>query len=71
LLDRYHSLTMAALTGILVGSLRKLWPFNYVAAGESIPYAPLIAAGLILGGAAIILIMERLSASLQDPEPPY
>ncbi|MBE7437285.1 MAG: DUF368 domain-containing protein [Spirochaetales bacterium] len=71
LLDRYHSLTMAALTGILVGSLRKLWPFDYIQENQVIPYAPLVALGLIVAGSLTIMVMEWLSIRLKDPEPPY
>lgn len=28
LLDRYHALTMALLTGFMIGSLRRIWPFQ-------------------------------------------
>lgn len=71
LLDRYHSLTMAALTGILIGSLRKLWPFDYIQENQVIPYAPFVALGLIVLGSLVIMLMERLSIRLKDPEPPY
>ena len=30
LLSKYHSLTMASMTGIMLGSLRKIWPYAYM-----------------------------------------
>ncbi len=69
LLRNYHSLTMAALTGFLVGSLGKIWPFRYLdteAAGMD--YA--VFAGIAIAGAVLLFILERMSATLGDPEPP-
>ena len=30
LMDRYSNVTLAALTGLMLGSLRKIWPFKEV-----------------------------------------
>ncbi len=30
LLDRYHTLTLACLTGLMIGSLRKIWPWKTI-----------------------------------------
>lgn len=70
LLKHYRSVTMAALTGIMVGSLRVIWPGNHVPeAGLSTP--EFIGAGLImLLGAGVLLILNRASQALEDPDPP-
>ncbi len=69
MLEKHHSLTMAALTGIMVGSLRKIWPGNYAPAVLD-STAILIAAGLAIAGALLLFVLELLSNRLQDPEPP-
>jgi putative membrane protein len=38
LLTHCHALTMAVLCGFMVGSLRKLWPFKDLPAGEAIDF---------------------------------
>lgn len=69
LLKHYHSVTMAALTGFLVGSLGKIWPFLYLdASPQTIDYG--VFAGIAGAGAILLFILERLSSKLGDPEPP-
>ena len=36
LLEKYHSLTMAALCGFMLGSLRKIWPFKPIPDGADL-----------------------------------
>ncbi|MCB1167139.1 MAG: DUF368 domain-containing protein [Leptospiraceae bacterium] len=69
MLEKHHSVTMAALTGIMVGSLRKIWPGNYL---TGVPDAKtlLMAAGLAAAGALLLFVLEFLSVKFQDPEPP-
>jgi len=70
LLKNYYSATMASLTGIMVGSLRAIWPGHFApdtgASGAEITLAITIA---LLGG-SIIYLMNAFSRSIGDPEPP-
>jgi hypothetical protein len=60
---------MAALTGFLVGSLGKIWPFLYLdASPQTVDYG--VFAGIAGAGAILLFILERLSSKLGDPEPP-
>lgn len=56
LLHHYHSYTMAALTGIMIGSLRKLWPGEYMGDGASLAGVALAT----LTGAVVVLVLEWL-----------
>jgi len=67
---RWHSPVMAALTGIMFGSLRKLWPLQYMEAGGELQKYILWGTGISLAGAATVYLLERLSVTLHDPEPP-
>ena len=62
LLERAHDLTMAALVGLMAGSLRALWPFIEEDRGLRMPEAgdPLISvAALALGGFVLVLVLTR------------
>jgi putative membrane protein len=61
LLDRRHDMTMAALVGLMAGSLRRLWPWQtdtgaLVAPGGAGEVAP--ALGLMVTGCAVVLVLE-------------
>lgn len=69
-LDRYHSLTMAVLTGLMIGSLRGIWPVQHLR-GEALDASYIIGGvALAVGGAVAIYGLEQISKKLQDPEPP-
>jgi putative membrane protein len=58
LLDHHHEWTMAALVGLMVGSLRALWPWLSEDRGLNPPpdgASLALAAGLALAGAAVVL----------------
>ena len=65
LLARYRSLTLAALTGLMLGSLRALWPF--FRGGEAVPLGEVGTLGVELlpltaaaaAGAAVVLVLSR------------
>ena len=77
LLKRYYQITMAALTGLMIGSLRKIWPWKSLtalAAGDSgnkailVNILPqqlntevLVALGLALLGGLMVLLLQRLA----------
>ncbi len=69
MLEKHHSLTMAALTGIMIGSLRKIWPGHYIS-GAPDTNTILIGVALAAAGALLLFALEQLSTRLQDPEPP-
>lgn len=68
LLARAHDTTMAALVGLMLGSLRKLWPFTSADADGTISNVlpqgldarVATALGLALLGVVIVLVLERL-----------
>ncbi len=69
-LDRYHSLTMAVLTGLMIGSLRGIWPVQHLH-GEELSTGYIIGGvALAIGGGIAIFALEQISKKLQDPEPP-
>lgn len=77
LLQRYYVFTMAALTGLMIGSLRKIWPWKSVtdlavdSSGSSVSFTNImphqinfevcIALGLAMLGGLAVLLMERLT----------
>ena len=67
LLRRYHDLVMAALVGLLLGSLRVLWPWPNGAESAALD-APgsnwASAAALALAGAAVVYAIGRIGARL-------
>ena len=69
LLSRYHSLTMATMTGLMLGSLRALWPWQTESGGLQAPgdaLMPVLA--LLAGGLAVlslIAIESRIKAKAQ------
>ncbi len=68
LLEKYHSYTMAVLTGFLIGSLNKIFPLKYIS--EINTKEITISIIIILMGSIILYILEKLSVKLGDPEPP-
>ncbi len=67
LLKKHHSLTMASLTGIMVGSLGSIWPLKFVKG--PLPQMPgmLIIHGVLLAllGIFIIAALETLSRKME------
>ncbi len=65
LLRRHHDVTLAVLTGFLLGSLRKVWPFVASDAGPVLPWSTgmpgtaIASAALGLFGAALVAVLER------------
>ena len=76
LLRRAHDLTMAALTGLMAGSLRALWPWKEgyepkesmanVGVGDQVP-AILVAA---LVGGLVVWLLSRLEKRITRPQQP-
>lgn len=63
LLDRYHDATMAALVGLMIGSLRALWPWQDADRALLSPVAGEWAVPLVLGvvGLSLVLMIERFA----------
>ena len=77
LLKHHHELTMAALTGLMIGSLRKIWPWKAVRnlaptdldrtqdlvniLPQQISAELFIAIGLALLGGMMVLLLQRLA----------
>lgn len=70
LLHRYHSTTMAALTGLMIGSLRAIWPAPHAPDGYSALTLIALGAGLAAAGAGLVYLLELASIKLQDPDAP-
>lgn len=73
LLSRHYDATMAVLVGLMLGSLRALWPWlgedrALVLPGGDDPLAPVVVLALI--GAAGVLTVYGLSLSLSDGDAP-
>lgn len=74
LLSRYHDTTMAALVGIMLGSLNKLWPFVQTAPGgetlKTLPDSFDGSVGATLGtfvlGVVIVLLLDRFGSRGDD-----
>ncbi len=69
LLRRWHDPMLALLTGFMVGSLYKVWPYLTEAGAATWPWATgsagvaLVLTGLLAVGALLVLGLDRLSAS--------
>jgi uncharacterized membrane protein len=74
LFARYHDVTLAALIGIMLGSVRELWPFKTVDAfGEaenSLPAAVdstfIVTVVCVLVGGVLVLGLEKIGAKLSQ-----
>jgi len=69
LLDRYHDLTMAALVGLMAGSLRALWPYQDLDRGLLVPPADtsvLIPLALALAGFALVTLLAYLGTTAES-----
>ncbi len=71
MLTNHHSWTMAALTGIMAGSLRKIWPLAYLESDAHTTEMYAIGVGIAIFGAILVFLLEIVSKKLSDPEPPY
>lgn len=67
LLKRFHDATLALLTGFMLGSLRKVWPFVDGTGAATWPWATgdvgaaILMSALILFGLLIVLVIDRLA----------
>ena len=61
LLARRHDATMAALVGLMAGSLRALWPWQAETRALLAPSDPLVPVGLALAGAALVIAIQALA----------
>lgn len=81
LLSRFHSATMAVLCGFMVGALPKIWPFQRDVTPDQLDFklkqfelmwpesfngTVLIAIGIAISAAAIVLVVERYART--DPQ---
>ncbi len=71
LFRRHHDISVAVLSGFMLGSLRKIWPFPDFSASSLSDFWVWV---LIVGGAAIVVILTRYqvikeqTADLADPK---
>jgi putative membrane protein len=72
LLEHRHDVTMAALVGLMLGSLRALWPWQDDDRGLLTPPADgslLVIAGLAVVGFALVTVLVRLAEQRGEPDP--
>jgi len=69
ILYKHHSRAMAALTGIMLGSIHKLWPMGYLSEPTQ-NYHYLMFAVFSVLGALFLYFLEKVAIWLHDPEPP-
>lgn len=55
LFARYHDITVALLTGLMIGSLRKIWPWEAGAEND------MSILGIAIGGALLVIVIEWLA----------
>ncbi|MDJ0888097.1 MAG: DUF368 domain-containing protein [Desulfobacterales bacterium] len=78
LLARYHTITLACLTGLMIGSLRKIWPWKAMMTEGGVRQAVnvlpqafnlefFLAVGLAIAGMVAVTALQRL-ASMQDQD---
>lgn len=60
LFAHYHEMTLAVLTGFVVGSLAKVQPWAYLPAQAGVVTAFILPLVFIAAGAALVLILEKL-----------
>ena len=61
LLDRHHDVTMAALVGLMAGSLRALWPWQDESRTLLSPEQPLVPVLLVAVGAALVVGIQAIA----------
>jgi putative membrane protein len=72
LLDKYRNITMALLTGLMIGSLRRLWPWKDDAnimtpiLPESIDGEILLSIAIATAGMIAILMLTKISANIKQ-----
>ncbi len=73
LLARYHTLTLACLTGLMIGSLRKIWPWKNVVMDDGVQQAVnvlpnavdmefALACSLAIGGVLVVTGLQWLAS---------
>ena len=65
LLDRYHDIVIAAMVGLMLGSVRVLWPWpngTSTTALSAPQYDVMIPFALMFVAAAVVIAVQRLSA---------
>lgn len=68
LLAKHHDVTMAGLVGLMLGSLRKIWPFTSTGPDgvesnvlpDSFDTTAIVTLGLFAAGVVTVLVLERL-----------
>ena len=68
----YYTMVMAVLTGLMLGSLRRLWPWHE-AGGNYIPQADaslLVALLLLIAGVIIVWAVDHRQGSISTSSPP-
>jgi putative membrane protein len=65
LLNIHRSITMAALTGVMLGSLRKIWPGNFLGDVEASFSYVLIGCVFAVLGAIVVIVLDKSSKQLE------
>jgi putative membrane protein len=74
LLDNYRNLVIAAMIGLMLGSMRVLWPWpngTFTTRLEAPSDPVVLPIVLALAGAAVVIIVERVSSRVGDAGPSF
>lgn len=66
LFKHHHDATVACLAGLMLGSLRKIWPWNADIVSAGGDASPLALIGLIAFGIAVVFLLEKIQAIKQS-----
>ena len=70
LLANYSSITLAVMTGLMLGSLRALWPWQGDGGGLLAPEGDvLVVGGLALGGFLLVVLLIAVERALRRSQP--
>jgi putative membrane protein len=72
LLEHRHDVTMAALVGLMIGSVRALWPWQDDDRGLLAPPADgsvAVVLALALAGFAVVTVLVRIAERRGEPDP--
>lgn len=66
LLEKHYSYTMAGLTGLMLGSLKKVWPLSYAPEGDPLSSWAVPVLACMCMGVLVIFLLEKFSRVRTD-----
>jgi putative membrane protein len=70
LLAKYHDTTVAVLMGLMIGALRKLWPWQSTVEHSRLtaPWTIILPLGLMIVGLAFVLVVDQIASRYPKEE---